>query len=1073
MTPSEFYRQRRPEVFSDSQIVTQIILPREVLAYELSKISTNQKQDEFETLCRRLAEKFISPNLIPQVGPTGGGDGKTDSETYPVSESISDRWFTPENGWNKDENWAFAISAKEEWKGKAKSDVKKIVETNRGYTRVYFISNQLISSKKKKDAQDEFIKEFEIDVVILDGEWILEKIYNNNLIDLIVDSLNLSSIYKNKETKLGSNDTRRLEELKELEENINNPNRYSEYDFQLTEDALRSAILSRMLEKPRDEVEGKFDRALRFGSKLKNRRQLMRIYYQKAWTYMYWYDDYILFVENFNNYKSFISKESNLSEIEDYCNLFSSLYSLKRLEKQELENLNINLEIEEKEITTILENIASDSSRPTSSLFAKTELVFFKLIQQKTEISQIFNELSIIIEQSENYLDYPFDSTRKIIEEILSEIFFDNDEFDNLIDVLASISAKRNSELEAGQIFLRRGIKKLQSENYKDSIIYFGKSIKKLAKEEAHNTMFFALFGLGKAYENLGLIWASNNCFITACHFSFKLTDQKGTLSDKTYEIVKEILTNELFIGRVPYLLTWHEMFLIFQRTLTIDESKDEIAFNALCDGTFAVRLLHTKNTFIDELKYLPDILAKQELWLSQDTALYKQGYVEICIKDREDITNEEELDEYYKMVANQPFVEQILYDTNYMSEDKLSLYSHILGCQFQINFAKDIEMLLVSETLLAYFESFAGTSLSNIHAHREKIIINVFNNTENTDIYFTYDEDTYEYNFYIKNFNKQENEHSLVWNKMIEFTVNILFKNFIINDAENHFKKLFEKDEVHERLALIFGHRNSVLNILGDKPKLFFDDWVSYYKPNEYKMKRETPLSFNYEKTIKDSSKKYTKDSMAETSHNKVMTHTIIDMSLWDKAKWRGFGFVFHPQDGLYIFLAFDNIEYGKKILDKWLQNFGSLDKEDIINITIIKGIDKKEPFAYKIMISKNEKFIKSTISDGIVNIVSRFHKMDAKTPENLNNLISCFNYFKKYKLIPASINDKGEVEPIFDKAIVKTTLIIKNAWEIGVHDLARSVIQRDDNPIIPDEHKNNAPIIKVMMDLNSAKKS
>lgn len=141
MTPSEFYSELRPEVFSDSEIISESNLQKEVLAYELSIISTNQKQDEFETLCRRLAEKFIAPNVIPQVGPTGGGDGKTDSETYPVSEDISDRWFTPENGWDKNENWAFAISAKEAWKGKAKSDVKKIVETKRGYTRVYFMSN--------------------------------------------------------------------------------------------------------------------------------------------------------------------------------------------------------------------------------------------------------------------------------------------------------------------------------------------------------------------------------------------------------------------------------------------------------------------------------------------------------------------------------------------------------------------------------------------------------------------------------------------------------------------------------------------------------------------------------------------------------------------------------------------------------------------------------------------------------------------------------------------------------------------------------------------------------------------
>lgn len=1064
MTPSEFYKQRRPELFSDSEIITQTTLPREVLAYELSKISTNQKQDEFETLCRRLAEKYISPNLIPQVGPTGGGDGKTDSETYPVSETISNRWFTPENGWDKDENWAFAISAKEEWKGKAKGDVKKIVETNRGYTRVYFMSNQLIPSKKKKDAQDEFIKEFEIDVVILDGEWILEKIYNNNLIDLVVDSLNLSAIYKNKETKLGSNDTRRLEELEALEENINNQNRYSEYDFQLTEDAIRSAILSRMLEKPRDEIEGKFDRALRFCNKLKNKRQLMRIYYQKAWTYMNWYDDYALFVENFNNYKSFVSKESNLSEIEDYCTLFTSLYSLKRLEKKELENLNINLELEEKKITKLLENIVSDSNRPTSSLFAKTQLLFFKLLQHKTDISQIFNELSTIIEQSKNHLDYPFDSARKIIEEIFSEIFFDNDEFDNLIDVLASISSERNSELEAGQIFLRRATKKLQSENYKDSIIYFGKSITKLAKEETQNEMYFALIGLAIAYKNLGLIWASNNCYITACNFSFKLSDEKGTISEKTYRAVKEILTNELFIGRIPYLLTWHEMFLIFQKTIIIDESKDEVAFDSLCDGTFAVRLIHTKSTTDDELKYLPDMLAIQELWLSQDTALYKQGYIEICMQEREDIKKEKELDEYYKMVANQPFVEQILYDTNYMSEDKLSLYSNMLGCQFQINFSKDIEMLLVSETLLAYLESFVGTSLSNIHAHREKIIINVFNSAQNTDIYFTYDENTYEYNFYIKNFNKQENERSLVWNKMIEFTVNILFKNFIINDAENHFKKLFEKDEVHERLALIFGHRNSVLNILGDSPKLFLDDWINYYKPKQYTMKRKEPISFVYEKAQDENHQKYTQEDMEKISHNKIKTHTIINMELWDKAKWKGFGFTFDPQNGIGVFLAFENANYAKKIFDEWRNKIGNIDKEELINITIIKGINKEHPYWYKVAVSINEKVILVSTTDKFFQIPSRFLQMTPKTPENLNNLIYGFKSFKKYSLFPASMDESCRVDPFFDKGILKTSLKIKDAWEIGENDLERAVIQKDDNPIIPDEHKDNAPILVIL---------
>ncbi len=42
-TPSEFYRMRRPEYFSDSKVSSEVVLTKEVLAFELEKISTNQK----------------------------------------------------------------------------------------------------------------------------------------------------------------------------------------------------------------------------------------------------------------------------------------------------------------------------------------------------------------------------------------------------------------------------------------------------------------------------------------------------------------------------------------------------------------------------------------------------------------------------------------------------------------------------------------------------------------------------------------------------------------------------------------------------------------------------------------------------------------------------------------------------------------------------------------------------------------------------------------------------------------------------------------------------------------------
>jgi hypothetical protein len=968
--PSEFYRLRRPEYFSDSEMINETVLPREVLAYELSKISTNQKQDEFETLCRRLAEKFIVPNLIPQVGPTGGGDGKTDFETYPVSSSIFDRWFVPENGWDKDEKWAFAISAKEEWKGKAKGDVQKIVETKRDYTRVYFMTNQLVSSKKKKDAQDEFEKEFNVEVIILDGEWILEHIYNNDVTSIAVDSLNLSSTYKNKKERLGANDSSRFKKLEDLEKNISNPNRYFEYDFQLVEDAIETAILSRMLEKPRDEVEGKFDRAFRFCKKINNPRQWIRIYYQRAWTYFNYYNDYPLFVEDYKNLKIYISKDSDISDIELYFNLFNLLNAIPFSTDNNLTDYKIDIENERTEIINILSEFENDYQKPNSALTAKTYKSLLELIYGLTisvNPAKYFRELSDILQESKFCIDYPFESIKQIIEEF-GNIFPNDTEYDNLIDNLAEISEKRYSELTSGEIFGKRGGQKLDAKYYKESIVYFGKAVMKLAKEESKDIMCLVLLGLGMAYRELGLVWASNNCYISACSLSFKSIAERGTLNKRIYQSLEEIIKNELFIGRIPLLFTWYEMFSILNRTRNIEnEDNDDIPFDVLIDGCLSTRIIHTDAVHAKEIQYLPDLLKKLELYSSFNTALYKLGYVDKIINDYDDIDDEQGLDEFFKKVANQPFAEQMLCKTIFMSEDKLYLSSNIIGCKF-----------------------------------------------------------------------------------IVKFTI----EHFVSN--------IFEKEEVNERLSIIIAHRNFVINLLGEAPKLFFNDWQSYVKPAEYISTRKTPISYDLD--IKEAKKEFQKKDMNRIRHDEIKTQSVIDLPLWNEAQWKGFGFLLHPQEGFGIILAYENGDAGIKIFNKWINKIGKEDKSNLIRIAIIKGIDKNNPHWYRVHISANMENEDSLHSKKFFVVVPIFHEMTANSPKNLNNLISLFRSKKEYKLYPARMSTNGKgIEPFYDKSILKTNLTIKDAWEIGENDLDRVVIKKSDVPIIP-EGNTNAPILKIL---------
>jgi hypothetical protein len=118
--PSVFYRREHPDYFSDTTEVAQPELTRDILAFHLNQITAAKKEREFEDFCRRLCEHEICPNLLPQTGPVGGGDSKTDASTYPVTpELASYRWWTGHTA-PTNEDWAFAFSAKKDWRTKVK-----------------------------------------------------------------------------------------------------------------------------------------------------------------------------------------------------------------------------------------------------------------------------------------------------------------------------------------------------------------------------------------------------------------------------------------------------------------------------------------------------------------------------------------------------------------------------------------------------------------------------------------------------------------------------------------------------------------------------------------------------------------------------------------------------------------------------------------------------------------------------------------------------------------------------------------------------------------------------------------
>ena len=84
----DFLKTRRPERFSDSIVKEVGKLDRAVLEHQLSTLNRRNMELAFEDFAKQLCEKIICPNLLEQTGPVAGGDGKVDSQTFPVSEQI-------------------------------------------------------------------------------------------------------------------------------------------------------------------------------------------------------------------------------------------------------------------------------------------------------------------------------------------------------------------------------------------------------------------------------------------------------------------------------------------------------------------------------------------------------------------------------------------------------------------------------------------------------------------------------------------------------------------------------------------------------------------------------------------------------------------------------------------------------------------------------------------------------------------------------------------------------------------------------------------------------------------------
>lgn len=1084
-SPKSFLKARRPERFSDTIVKEATELDRSLLEFCLSSLTSRSQETDFEQFARRICEREICPNLLPHTGPMGGGDSKVDSETYPVADTLVLSWYTGVGREAAEERWAFAFSAKAKWASKVRSDIAKIAGTKRGYKKAFFVTNQAVPDRKRAEFEDALRTKHGIDVRILDRTWILDRVFTGGHEELAVKELGVTGLSRRDVIK-GPLDVRRQGELEVVEKRIDEAFQAGRLGVALVDDALVAADLARNLESPRAEVEGRYVRADQLAQKYGSPRQKVEVAYQWAWTLYYWFEDYRTFVKQYDVVEERAKGSRNAYDIERLFTLWVTLHGTIGRGDIDPEYASYNTRTDT--LTTELNRLRDDKERPSTALQAETLLFkvqLARLLAAKKPIDEVLRSLRDVVMRCEGLVGYPLEPLVESLNGI-GPILECSPAYDELFETIVQVVSTRDGEISAARLLLTRGERQLLQGRPIEAIATLGRTLGRLYKHETRHNIVKALYLCGCAYDDVGLPWAARGTLLAAASVATNDFWQYGDVTPYQSACYRRLKWVELRIGRLPYILAWHELDMVVRHELAkrgYDSQSlfaTEPAFNVL----LARLLLRTDFFDLKQLQNLPDVLDRLGLDIAADALLYALGY-------------KERLESFAKELGEDPDVLvskcwNIKSDVSLAISPELyyqrtvSLQSRVLGCRVTIESKTDPPCVEVAESILAAIESFLATSaLDRAVALEPELTVEVrTSDFAENPISIAIEERAGRPHIVIQcqAFDPQNmsiDKQTKVREAVFDAAVTTLAQFVEFKDFKRDLEVLFRDERVWERAVAFTSTFATQANVLGTSPKTRLVSWIDK-GANAYPLCRTEPWA---PEDIESSDEDVDDLTLAHPthgakpppellkpnlrSHDQIETVSLIRCRLWDRAGWTGTAYLIDPENELppVFALIFSNRKAGREIFVNWRKEFGIVDDREQIRIVIVRGIDKTHPHAYRVIVGSAP--LVSPSRTRFVACISRINRMDAETSENLDRFLLAHTAVGTFYLAPAFAPqgfDGSQVPEVeMDISIGMHRVYVRNAWEIGPNDIDSTAIQEDDDPIVP-EDVNDAPVLKII---------
>ncbi|MGE3507810.1 MAG: tetratricopeptide repeat protein [Vicinamibacterales bacterium] len=1048
LSPSAFMRQLRPELYSDTIDRTTYQLDAPTLGYHLETITARNQTHDFEIFCRKLSERTICPNLKPATGPEGGGDSKADTETIPIADEISGLTYVGDANAGR-ERWAFAFSAKKKWAEKVRSDVAAIVGTGRGYQKIYCITAQFARAKDRARIEDALTRQHGVTVTILDRTWIVEQVIDGDRKDIAFNYLGVGQQVQDA-GRLGPSDYSRARQLEDIEKSLDDPQSFAGMEMQRVTEALVAAKLSRNLERPRTETDGRFARAVRLAETRGTYRQRLETNYEWIWTGFWWFDDIALLNQSYDAFETLALNTDHVKNLEFLCNLAQNLYNAVLHGHISADEARLADRV--KRLSDRLEAMAADTHRPNNALEARTSLLVLQASQAMLDgaaqaLGALWPRFSEVLKQAEGLGEFPAERLIKMIE-VFGNVAGNDSGYASLVDEMAAFVSKRTGEGQGALVLLKRA-EQLGFDNHFEMIRLLGKAARQLTKKEYEDSLVDAMRLLSLAYRSAGLPWAARASCIFAIASMFIEAEEDNDLPASTVPTLMLLGWIALELRHVPDFLEAMRLIRGCAAGLPLDApSKARVAQRLQeFDLLFASHVLNFGPSELEEAAGLAEVLERLGFLQSRTALLYALGH-EATLREEGWIPSEETAEkvaDLFTQLASQPASDNPSGPVIFNEQKPQRYGTKVLGIRIDVSHQGSEASILAAEAVIGSIEALFATTLDS-HAlpHTESFAIEIQEGADTTEPDFTIDEAhmTATVRWPANRLPATYAHQGEVQKMLVSLAASVFATTCFVQDMKATLDRFFADESVLDRIAMIAvvgTSRQRALNASVSRLK----EWTHLVQ-TKFTIQSVRPTIVRRKLEVAD--KRQRSDHAPAVSevpglsrdHRDLSVSSVIDLHLWNRAGWRGTGFTRSGRGHTpALALLFTQREAARRIFERWRDRFGAIDEHDDIYIAVVRGLSPSEPAHYRVLItSRLPPALEASNREQLL-IASRIQTMQPSSDANLTTFLDLYRRAGAYLLAPAIVRKDGEPEFLFDVAILKRQLVVKMASEIGEHDL------------------------------------